>query len=68
MKINLNLNFFEVLTIILVVGKLSDNLGWSWAAVFSPVIASATYDILIWNYYMNSKKAIKKASEPINKK
>ena len=60
MKIRINLNFFEVLTIILVVGKLSDNLGWNWAAVFSPIIAEATYNILVMGYYLIQKNKMEK--------
>ena len=33
-QIRINLSFFELLTLILVFGKLSDNLAWPWVAVW----------------------------------
>jgi hypothetical protein len=32
--LRINITFFELITIILVVGKLSDNLAWPWIAIW----------------------------------
>lgn len=69
MKITINLNFFELLTIFLVFGKLSDNLTWNWGAVFAPLLANASYYIMIYIYawVQITRRKITSASSSITK-
>lgn len=69
MRINLNLSFFELLTIFLVVGKLSDNLEWRWGAVFAPLIVNATYLIVTSIYdYIKFRQMIEVKKQVVVKK
>lgn len=40
------IDFFELLTLVLVTGKVWGNLTWSWPMVFAPIMAQATFHIL----------------------
>ena len=69
MRINLNLSFFELLTIFLVFGKLSDNLDWRWGAVFAPLIVNATYLIVTSIYdYVKLRQEIEVRKQAIIKR
>ena len=49
LNIQINLNFFEALTIVFVVAKFMGVLMWPWGIVLAPVWAGATYHLL--NYW-----------------
>jgi hypothetical protein len=43
----MRLNFIQVLTLIFVVAKLTGGISWSWFWVFSPVIVSVAWMVLL---------------------